>query len=255
MGYRGRVAIMEVLITTVELERLISAADSTDAIADAARNGGMRTLWESGVEQVRSGVTDIGELLRVVEPPMELGGSLPPKRASTEDVFSPADAGKVTSSTSASPRMATPRGGPGFLPAEVLELVDDEGPGGRGGRQTVLLVEDEEALRGVLKDLLEREGYAIIEASDGIQALDEIDRNAPDAVVLDLSLPRLDGYGVLNHLRARPTTAALPVLVLTAKADEDNEVRVFEIGANDFITKPFRPRALSARLKALLNRP
>jgi two-component system alkaline phosphatase synthesis response regulator PhoP len=125
------------------------------------------------------------------------------------------------------------------------------GPG-RGARHTILLVEDEEPLRLVLRDLLEREGYTIVEAADGIQALDEIDRSAPDAIVLDLNLPRLDGYGVLSHLRARPATASLPVLVLTAKSDEDNEVRVFEIGANDFISKPFRPRALSARLKALL---
>ena len=80
----------------------------------------------------------------------------------------------------------------------------------------------------------------------------EVDRSAPDVLVLDLNLPRLDGYGVLNHLRARPSTAKLPVIVLTAKGDEENEVRVFETGANDFLAKPFRPRALSARLKALL---
>jgi len=92
----------------------------------------------------------------------------------------------------------------------------------------------------------------VVEASDGVQALDEVDRSAPDVVVLDLNLPRLDGYGVLNHLRARPSTSKLPVIVLTAKGDEENEVRVFETGANDFLAKPFRPRALSARLRALL---
>ncbi|MCE2942959.1 MAG: response regulator, partial [Gemmatimonadetes bacterium] len=118
----------------------------------------------------------------------------------------------------------------------------------------VLLVEDEEALRRVVKDLLEREGFVVSEAADGVGALDEIDRSAPDIVVLDLNLPRLDGYGVLSHLRARQATANLPVLVLTAKGDEDSEVRVFEFGANDYLTKPFRPRALSARLHALLKR-
>ena len=142
---------------------------------------------------------------------------------------------------------------PGFLPEEVLELVDDPASGAkRLMRQTVLLVEDEEPLRHVLRDLLEREGYAVVEAGDGVQALDELDRSAPDAIVLDLNLPRLDGFGFLSHLRARAGTADLPVLVLTAKGDEDSEVRVFESGANDFITKPFRPRALSARLRALL---
>jgi DNA-binding response OmpR family regulator len=137
----------------------------------------------------------------------------------------------------------------------VLELVDDiGGTGKKSGRQTVLLVEDEDALRLVLRDLLEREGYSVIEARDGVQALDEIDRAAPDALVLDLNLPRMDGYQVLSHIRARAATATLPVLVLTARGDEDSEVKVFESGANDFITKPFRPRALSARLKALLKK-
>jgi DNA-binding response OmpR family regulator len=150
-------------------------------------------------------------------------------------------------------RPSTPRHVPAFLPEEVLELVDDvPGGGKRLMRQTVLLVEDEEPLRLALRDLLERDGYTVIEASDGVQALDEVDRHAPDAIVLDLNLPRLDGYAVLSHLRARSGTSGVPVLVLTAKADEDNEVRVFESGANDFITKPFRPRALSARLRALL---
>jgi DNA-binding response OmpR family regulator len=84
--------------------------------------------------------------------------------------------------------------------------------------------------------------------------LDGIDRSAPDLVVLDLNLPRLDGFGVLKHLRTRASTAMLPVLVLTAKGDEDSEVRVFECGANDFLTKPFRPRALIARLRSLSTR-
>ena len=118
----------------------------------------------------------------------------------------------------------------------------------------VLLVEDEDQLRGVLRDLLEREGFTVVEARDGVQALDEIDRSAPDAMVLDLNLPKIDGYQVLNHIRARPATASIPVLVLTAREDEDSEVKVFESGANDFISKPFRPRALSARLKALLTK-
>ena len=126
-------------------------------------------------------------------------------------------------------------------------------PASRGGR-TILLVEDEEPLRRMLRELLEREGYNVAEAGDGVTALDEIDRIAPDVIVLDLNLPRLDGYGVLSHLRARPQTAGIPVIVLTAQGDEDSEERVFEYGANDFLTKPFRPRALSARLRSLLKR-
>jgi DNA-binding response OmpR family regulator len=118
----------------------------------------------------------------------------------------------------------------------------------------VLLVDDEDSLRKVMKDLLERDGYNVAEARDGVQALDQVDRVGPDIIVLDLNLPGLDGYGVLSHLRSRPATAGIPVIVLTAKGDEDNEVRVFELGADDFLTKPFRARALSARLEAVLGR-
>ena len=248
-GYRGRLAIMEIMVTDAEVERRISAGESTERIADAARRGGMRTMWESGAEHVLNGSTDLEELLRVLEVPTDVDEKSSSSR-------------KAPQSNASSVRVATPPPlpavrsvGRSFLPEEVLELVDDIAGGAKkAGRYTVLLVEDEDSLRHVLRDLLEREGYSVIEAQDGMQALDEIDRHAPDALVLDLNLPRLDGYQVLSHIRARPGTAELPVLVLTARGDEESEVKVFENGANDFITKPFRPRALSARLKALLRK-
>jgi DNA-binding response OmpR family regulator len=135
-----------------------------------------------------------------------------------------------------------------------LLVGDTKGEGARAAPRSVLLVEDEDALRRVVRDLLERDGFVVYEAADGVFALDEIDRAAPDIVVLDLNLPRLDGYGVLSHLRSRPATRDIPVIVLTAKGDEDSEVRVFEYGATEYLTKPFRPRALIARLNALLDK-
>jgi CheY-like chemotaxis protein len=139
---------------------------------------------------------------------------------------------------------------------ELLEEPVDTRRSGAHGVPAVkvLLVDDEDSLRKVMRDLLERDGYDVAEARDGVQALDQIDRVGPDIIVLDLNLPGLDGYGVLSHLRSRPATASIPVIVLTAKGDEDNEVRVFELGADDFLTKPFRARALSARLEAVLGR-
>ena len=94
-----------------------------------------------------------------------------------------------------------------------MELVDDSAPAVRGVGTIVLLVEDEEPLRRVMKDLLEREGYTVAEARDGVQALDEVDRQAPDVIILDLNLPGLDGYGVLQQLRSRPATRNIPIMV------------------------------------------
>jgi type II secretory ATPase GspE/PulE/Tfp pilus assembly ATPase PilB-like protein/CheY-like chemotaxis protein len=251
-GYRGRMAVVEVLVSNPEVERRISAGESVDRVADAAREGGMRSLWESGVSRVAAGETTIEELLRVLEVPQEdpattrPSGSPPGKRS-----------GAPRDNAHGSPRATQPEPAPAAAVHDAaFELLDDLTPHAKARREhaTVLLVEDEEPLRRVLRELLEREGFTVLEASDGVLALDEVDRGAPDIVVLDLNLPRLDGYGVLTHLRARPATSALPVIVLTAKGDEDSEVRVFEYGASDFLTKPFRPRALSARINALLGR-
>lgn len=259
-GYRGRLALMEVLLADAEVERRIAAGETTDKVVEAARMGGLRTLWESGVDHVIAGSTDLEELLRVVEAPLDQPASRRDVRAEPRHLSaeSPAVARPITPAPVAPPALqpltatVSPLDVP-VLKGEAFELLDGlSADSGRVGRSTILLVEDEEPLRLVLRDLLERDGFHVVEAGDGVAALDEIDRHPPDAVVLDLNLPRLDGYGVLARLRARPATYELPVVVLTARADEDNEVRVFELGANDFLTKPFRPRALTARLRALL---
>ena len=251
-GYRGRMAVIEVLTVTGDIERVIANGEIADVIAETARAQGMKTLWDSGIEHVRAGETSLDELLRVVEPPVELPvrRSAPPRDAGADPARTRSDA--PTRSPSHTPSRAPVVRPPTSLPDDALQLLDDLFDETFSAKKTVLLVEDEEPLRQVLRELLEREGFTVVEASDGVQALDEVDRSAPDVLVLDLNLPRLDGYGVLNHLRARPSTAKLPVIVLTAKGDEENEVRVFETGANDFLAKPFRPRALSARLRALL---
>ncbi len=272
-GYRGRLSVTEVIVADSDIERSISLGESADRLAEVARAGGMRTLWESGITHVLDGITDLEELVRVIEVP-----NIAPRRSASTTPRSnvalqqPRTQFTARSSSGSASRPSsevldpapghrTPRTplnlDAGAARAQTLdsafELVDDLKPAAPAGgnRERILLVEDEEPLRGVLRDLLEREGYTVVEAADGVQALDGIDRSAPDLVVLDLNLPRLDGLGVLQHLRSRASTASLPVLVLTAKGDEDSEVRVFEAGANDFLTKPFRPRALLARLKAL----
>ena len=262
-GYRGRLAIEEVLVATDEVERRIAGDESVDRLNDAAREGGMRSLWESGVQHVRQGETTIEELLRVLEAPLEQPISrastartstaevTPPSRVTPAGALPATDDEEITGAKAR--RSGTRHSAPGAFTGDSFELVED-GKAKKPAARRVLLVEDEESLRRVMKDLLEREGFVVNEAVDGVVALDEIDRLAPDLVVLDLNLPRLDGYGVLSHLRARAATQRLPVIVLTAKGDEESEVRVFEYGASDYLTKPFRARALSARIHSLLDR-
>jgi type IV pilus assembly protein PilB len=258
-GYRGRFSIVEVLTMNAELERRIGAGATADRIAEAARANGMQSLWESGLRHVLLGETTVEELLRVTDVPPDEAG--PPVSRATPTQGIPIH----TSGNGAA--VATPPPGPVVVVTSAAELsfdlVEDMAPpepvlprvpGQAGHGRCVLLVEDEDQLRRVMKDLLERDGYKVAEARDGAQALDEVDRNAPDLIMLDLNLPGLDGYGVLQRLRSRPSTSQIPVIVLTAKGDEDNEVRVFQLGADDFLTKPFRARALTARLEAVLGR-
>ena len=251
-GYRGRFSIIEVLHVGPEVERRIASGQTADKIADAARRVGMKTLWESGLAHVLRGESTVDELLRVVEVPSEEEESPPeaPAPAQTRSgVGRPSPAAGVAAPPAARAERST----------DHFELLEEPAPPRATGTHgaaalKVLLVDDEDSLRKVMKDLLERDGYDVAEARDGVQALDQVDRVGPDIIVLDLNLPGLDGYGVLSHLRSRPATAGIPVIVLTAKGDEDNEVRVFELGADDFLTKPFRARALSARLEAVLGR-
>ncbi len=251
-GYRGRFSIVEVLAMNPELERLIGSGATPDRIAEAGRRNGMRSLWESGLRHVLSGETTIDELLRVTDVPHAPHA---PPREPSEPAPRPARTGPRTAPppAPAAPNLSA------FDFSMDLELLDEAAPprdGVPAGERgiCVLLVDDEDDLRRVMRDLLEREGFNVQEARDGVQALDEVDRHAPDIIVLDLNLPGLDGYNVLSQLRSRPATRDIPVVVLTAKGDEENEVKVFELGADDFLSKPFRARALAARLEAVLGR-
>jgi len=253
-GYRGRFSIIEVLTVSPEVERRIAAGEQAARIADAARRGGMKSLWDSGLAHVVRGESTLDELMRVVDVPAE---------DDYADAAPPAAPGGGRRSSSAEQQRLTPAPGTLTVPPEPVsthfDLLEEPARARTSGAHgqpacKVLLVDDEDSLRKVMKDLLERDGYVVTEARDGVQALDQVDRIGPDIIVLDLNLPGLDGYGVLSHLRSRPATAGIPVIVLTAKGDEDNEVRVFELGADDFLTKPFRARALSARLEAVLGR-
>ncbi len=254
-GYRGRFSIVEILTMSPELERLIGQGATVDLIATAARQNGMLSLFESGLRHVIEGDSSVDELLRVTDIPLEGRYGAAGARPAALGIPSLYPTGVFPTV----PQTQSAPAAPGVDLTTAFELLEDAPPAEESAAEqsrgvSVLLVDDEDQLRRVMKDLLERDGYLVHEARDGVQALDQVDRVAPDIIVLDLNLPGLDGYGVLAKLRSRPTTQDIPVIVLTAKGDEDNEVRVFELGADDFLTKPFRARALSARLDAVLSR-
>lgn len=117
---------------------------------------------------------------------------------------------------------------------------------------TILIVDDEARLRELVRRYLEQAGFRVIQAADGISALEQARTWSPDVVILDVMLPVLDGLAVCRHLR---TFSDPYVLMLTARAEEDDRVHGLEVGADDYLTKPFAPRELVARVHALLRRP
>ena len=119
---------------------------------------------------------------------------------------------------------------------------------------TILVIDDEKDLIELVRYNLEKEGFDVIAATDGQSGLDVIKRHRPDLVVLDLMMPGLDGLQVCQRLRSDPRSGRIPVIMLTAKATEADRVVGLELGADDYITKPFSPREVVARVKAVLRR-
>jgi DNA-binding response OmpR family regulator len=117
--------------------------------------------------------------------------------------------------------------------------------------RTVLVVEDEPQIAGIVRDYLRLAGFEVIVAGDGIRALEMARGRRPDLVVLDLGLPGLDGVEVARALRR---DSEVPIIMLTARVEEDDRLQGLEIGADDYVTKPFSPRELVARVRAVLRR-
>ncbi len=119
--------------------------------------------------------------------------------------------------------------------------------------QGLLIVDDESRIRKLLKDFLIKEGYKIFEAEDGEKALKVYEENKRKIclIILDVMMPKLDGWSVLRQIRQ---TSKIPVIMLTARGEEQDELFGFELGVDEYVTKPFSPKILVARIKAILNR-
>ncbi|MGH7414203.1 MAG: response regulator [Candidatus Rokuibacteriota bacterium] len=120
--------------------------------------------------------------------------------------------------------------------------------------QRVLIVEDEPDIRGLLVFHLEREGYQVTTSRNGVEAMRLARTTPPDLVLLDQMLPEMDGLEVCRRLRQDPGTQAIPIVMLTARGDEVDRVLGLEMGADDYVVKPFSPRELVARVRAVLRR-
>ena len=120
--------------------------------------------------------------------------------------------------------------------------------------KTILIVEDESDIAQLVKIYLEKEGFHTLRAKTGLEAQALVSSDRPDLLILDLMLPEMDGLEVCKSLRNKPDTALIPIIMLTAKAEESDTIVGLELGADDYVTKPFSPKSLVARVKALFRR-
>lgn len=118
-------------------------------------------------------------------------------------------------------------------------------------RKKILIVDDEARMRKIVADFLQREGYAILEATDGLEAMELFAEQQPDLLILDVMMPRMDGWQACREIRK---TSRVPIIMLTARSEEIDELTGFELGADEYIAKPFSPRILVARVNAILRR-
>ncbi|MGH7359624.1 MAG: response regulator, partial [Candidatus Rokuibacteriota bacterium] len=125
---------------------------------------------------------------------------------------------------------------------------------GRGPTTRVLVAEDERDVAELIRYTLTREGFEVVVATNGADALRQARERRPDLMLLDLILPQVNGWELCRRLKQDPATRALPVIMLTARAEEGDKVLGFELGADDYVTKPFSTRELIARVRAVVRR-
>jgi len=222
LGYKGRIAIHEVLEITDEIRELISSRGSEQAIRKAARRTGMRTLFEDGLEKAARGLTTLDEVLRITsrEQESEMGVAHQPSTPATAPATSDA----------------------GTADEEAARV------------HRVLVVEDNATIASVVKYFLELEGFEVFLAGDGLAGLETAKRNHPDIIVSDVNMPGMGGVAMVKALRADAELSGVRILMLTSESSVECETEGLEAGADDYILKPVEPRRLAARVKALLAR-
>ena len=128
---------------------------------------------------------------------------------------------------------------------------NNETPSEIQDRERILVVDDEASIRRILETRLKMVGYEVFTAADGEEAIESYQKNNPDLVILDVMMPKMDGYGVTREIRK---TSETPIIILTALGDVSERITGLELGADDYVIKPFSPKELEARVKAVLRR-
>jgi type IV pilus assembly protein PilB len=250
-GYQGRIGIYQVLdVDDIVREQIVTQV-SERTISHAAQMNGTCTLQQAGVELALRGVTTAEEVVRVAysveRPRLSCPGC--GAEAQPEFVVCPFCDTDIARNVCQNCRKEIM---PGWMTCPYCKTAIGHEDSEEGGAKRVLVVDDDEDLGQVLESMLASEGYAVMRASSGEEALRLAARHRPHLVVLDMILPDKSGIEVCRELRRLPQTSLVPVMFLTGKTDADTEVAVFDAGADDYVAKPVDHDRLVARVHGRL---
>ena len=252
-GYLGRTGIFEVLTVDGAVREGIAGQAAESALRTAARLGGLRTLREDALAKAAEGTTTLDEVLRVTTTDVTEAGACPVCAQHVEDDFAlcPWCGADLRPHVCASCDRRLERGWQ-VCPSCGRPMERATEPSGRE-RPRLLVVDDDPSVCAAVAAMLAGD-YEVSVADSGKAALESVHRERPDAVLLDVGLPDLDGYAVTRELRARPVTVDLPIVMMTGLDDPRTELEGLRAGADDHVTKPLDLEVLIARLEAVRRR-
>jgi type IV pilus assembly protein PilB len=232
-GYKGRVGIYEILIIDSEIREMIDHGSSLNEIVNVAKKSGFKTFTQEALSRITSGDTDFAEISRVI--------TLTPDSISVDK--------RTTEYTNHKSQVE--QEGHRIIGDEILSPQ----PFTEHEKAKILVVEDDKIMRRLITTLLNKEEiYKVVEAINGQQALEMIAQDIPELILLDIMMPLMDGYEVCKRLRGDQKYAKIPIIMLSSLDDKEDLVKGFNLGVDDYISKPVDRQILMARINALLRR-
>ena len=225
-GYSGRLGLFEILSLTPKLRDTISNRLSSEQLKKAALSEGYHVMSYDGIQKALEGITTIEEVFRVAPPEIMGEAQGPHGDASLHEEVIPKDE----------------------------DMVDGEGLPSTDRPTKILVVDDNVVVLKLLRHLLESQDYLVITAQNGVEALKLASTEDPDMVVTDYVMPEMDGVALIRKLKGRKETRNIPIMMLTAKDEEESELEGLDAGADDYLTKPIARKRFLARVALLLRR-
>ncbi len=272
-GYHGQVGLYELLVQNDTLREAIAQRPTKQELKRLARSAGLKTMLEDGLDKIRQGVTTIEEVIRVcqIDPDEYRERRLCPEcgqhiayneaicpfcgcvfhrtcrecQATLEQEwrFCPF-CGASVSEKSQTPQTVSQHAG----------IVEPDQPERAATSIRILTVDDESSIREMLKTLLQQRGYQVFQAENGEEALHKVRTELPDLVLLDINMPKGDGFSVCKAIRANVNTMFIPIIMLTGQDSIEEKMRGLACGADEYITKPFDAQNLLSQINAILRR-